>query len=31
MVSPGGASVFVADSNVGLQATGIFGYRLAGN
>ena len=30
MFSPGGACVFVADCNVGLQATGVFGYRLAG-
>jgi hypothetical protein len=31
MVSPRGACVFVADCNVGLQATGMFGYRLAGS
>jgi hypothetical protein len=31
MVSPRGACVFAVACNVGLQATGMFGYRLAGN
>jgi hypothetical protein len=31
MISPRGTYVCAADSNVGLQSTGIFGYRLAGS
>jgi hypothetical protein len=31
MIPPRGTHVAAADSNVGLQATGVFAYRLAGN
>lgn len=31
MIPPSGIYVCAADTNIGLQLTGIFGYRLAGS